>query len=119
MAVQLAPLISARHPSQLYQCVAESVVVGGALWWLWRRPRAAGVLTFSFLILYGIGRVLTEFVRLPDAHLAVQRVGGFSRGQWFSMLMVAIGITALIALTLRTHRNRALPRFGRNSPGTR
>lgn len=96
LASELAPLISARAPSQLLQGLAEGVLVLAVLWAVWARPRRAGVVTAWFLIVYGIGRVLTEFVRLPDAHLGSwQRVGGLSRGQWLSVLMVVVGSVLL------------------------
>lgn len=91
LAAALEPLVSVRHPSQLYQAFAEGVCLMVLLWMLWRVPRKPGVVTAWFLIAYGIGRVTTEFWRLPDAHLAVQRVMGLSRGQWLSVLMVAGG----------------------------
>lgn len=93
----LTPLLSARHPSQLYQAGAEGLVVGAAVWAAFaavgsRRP---GIVTAVFFIVYGVGRILTEFIRLPDAHLAVQRYAGFSRGQWLSVLMVLAGFGLL------------------------
>lgn len=95
---RLAPLISARHPSQLYQALAEGVVVGVALLIVWARPRRPGVVGAWFLIVYGVLRVATEVYRLPDADLAVQRFAGLSRGQWLSVLMVAAGGVALVVL---------------------
>jgi phosphatidylglycerol:prolipoprotein diacylglycerol transferase len=95
VAEQLAPLISARHPSQLYQALAEGLVLGVALLIIWRVPRAPGVIASWFLIIYGVLRVVTEFWRLPDAQLAVQRIGGLSRGQWLSVLMVVAGLALL------------------------
>lgn len=101
LARRLEPLIAARAPSQLLQALAEGVVVMAVLWAVWRTPRRPGVITALFLVVYGVGRVLTEFVRLPDAHLSVQRVLGMSRGQWLSVAMVVLG-----ALLLR-HARRA------------
>lgn len=95
IAEQLAPLISARHPSQLYQAFAEGIVLGIALLVIWRVPRAPGVIASWFLIVYGVLRVVTEFWRLPDAQLAVQRIAGLSRGQWLSVLMVVAGLALL------------------------
>jgi phosphatidylglycerol---prolipoprotein diacylglyceryl transferase len=89
VAAQLDPLISARHPSQLYQAFAEGIVLGVALLWVWRRPRTPGVIGACFLLFYGVLRVATEFVRLPDANLAVPRPAGLSRGQWLSVAMIA------------------------------
>lgn len=92
LAAKLDPLISARHPSQLYQGVSEGVFVGLVLWWIWRRPVRAGAITTAFLISYGIVRILTEFIRLPDAQLTVQRILGLSRGQWLSVAMIVAGL---------------------------
>jgi phosphatidylglycerol:prolipoprotein diacylglycerol transferase len=107
LASELSPLLSARYPSQLLQALAEGVILGAALWLIWARPRKPGVVGAWFLIIYGVLRVATEFVRLPDTHLEVQRVLGLSRGQWLSMLMVAIGLVALAML----RRSRA-PKVG-------
>lgn len=105
LARALEPLISVRHPSQLYQALAEGLILGLALWMVWRRPRKPGVVLGWFFIVYGIGRVATEFWRLPDAHLATQRIVGLSRGQWLSVLMVVAGIALLGWL----RRSRSLP----------
>lgn len=96
----LAPLISARHPSQLYQAVAEGIVVGAVLWLAFARRGPAGVISALFFIVYGAGRIATEFIRLPDAHLIVQRYAGLSRGQWLSALMILAGI-AMLAWAVR------------------
>jgi phosphatidylglycerol:prolipoprotein diacylglycerol transferase len=104
LVAKLSPLISHRHPSQLYQCFAESIVLGGILWLIWRRPRKPGVIAAWFMIVYGIGRIITEFWRLPDADLAVQRMIGFSRGQWLSVLMILVGS---VLLTVCSRRNVA------------
>ncbi|MBM4109589.1 MAG: prolipoprotein diacylglyceryl transferase [Phycisphaerae bacterium] len=95
---RLAPLISARHPSQLYQALAEGVVLGIALLVVWARPRTPGVVGAWFLVVYGVLRVATEMYRLPDADLTVQRFAGLSRGQWLSVLMVVAGGVALVVL---------------------
>ena len=92
LEAQLAPLLSARHPSQLYQAFAEGIVLGAALILIARRAHRPGVLTASFLVIYGVLRVITEFWRLPDDHLAVQRLAGLSRGQWLSVAMVVCGV---------------------------
>lgn len=102
LKAEITPLLSARHPSQFYQAFAEGVVVMLVLWWIWRRPRKPGVALAWFLIVYGIGRVATEFWRLPDAHLHLQRIAGLSRGQWLSVGMVAIGAVVLIWISLKS-----------------
>jgi phosphatidylglycerol:prolipoprotein diacylglycerol transferase len=101
LAEQLAPLISARHPSQLYQAFVEGVVLFVVLWVIWRKPRKPGVVGCWFLIVYGVGRIATEFWRLPDAHLAHERIMGMSRGQWLSAAMVGFGLVLLPILARR------------------
>jgi len=112
VAGRLEPLVSARHPSQFYQAFAEGLVTLAVVWWVFRRPRAPGVVSAWFLITYGIGRVVTEFWRLPDDHfggggffdLTSARPMGLSRGQWLSVLMVVIGVGLLVWVTRRAKR---------------
>jgi prolipoprotein diacylglyceryltransferase len=54
-----------------------------------------------YLNVYGLGRIATEFWRLPDAHLAHERLMGLSRGQWLSAAMVGIGAVLLPILARR------------------
>lgn len=107
IASRFAEVLNARHPSQLYQALAEGVGVGLVVWFIARKPRIPGVVGCWFMITYGILRVVTEFWRLPDAHLATQRPGGLSRGQWLSVLMVCVGVGLLARW-----RKRAEPKMG-------
>ncbi len=95
LARAIEPFISARHPSQLYQAFTDGVIVFAFTWFIARKPRLPGIVGCWFLISYGILRIITEFYRLPDAQLANQRIMGFSRGQWLSAAMVAVGFIAL------------------------
>lgn len=101
VAAKLEPVISARHPSQLYQAAAEGLLLGALLWAVWWRPRKPGVVGCWFLLGYGVLRVLTELIRLPDANLQVQRMLGLSRGQWLSVAMVVAGVVALAIVSRR------------------
>lgn len=92
-ASQLEPLIAARHPTQFYQAFAEGIVVGVVLWILWAKPRKPGVISAAFLLTYGLGRIATELVRLPDAQMS--RYVGLSMGQWLSVGMVTTGLALL------------------------
>ena len=96
LAAALRPLVSSRHPSQIYQAVAEGLIVGVLLWLIWARPRKPGVIAAWFLITYGVLRIATELIRLPDAQLAVQRYIGLSRGQWLSVGMIVVGAWVLV-----------------------
>ncbi len=111
LASNLAPLVSARHPSQLYQALAEGPLLMAIVWIAWRRPRRPGVISAWFLIAYGVLRIATEFWRLPDAHFAVGRPLGLSRGQWLSAAMVACGV-ALLVWVLRAARAKHWAREG-------
>lgn len=95
LAEALAPLISARHPSQLYQAMAEGALIFACLWVIWARARRPGVISAWFLMLYGAGRVLTELIRLPDANVWRPLIAGLSRGQWLSVLMIGTGAVTL------------------------
>lgn len=53
-----------------------------------------GILTSEFLILYGIFRIFVEIFREPDADL----ICGMSRGQFYSIFLIFIGIALRIFL---------------------
>lgn len=95
-AGDLKPLLASRHPSQIYQAVAEGLVLGAVVWLLWARPRRPGFIVAVWLMLYGVLRILTETVRLPDAQFDVGRPLGLSRGQWLSVLMTLCGLGLLV-----------------------
>lgn len=101
LAEALAPLISARAPSQLVQAACEGVVLAAVLWWVARVPRRPGVIGCWFVIAYGLMRMVTELVRLPDAHLEAAWVLGMTRGQWFSVAMVGVGVFFLAWIARR------------------
>lgn len=108
---ELRPLLSSRHPSQLYQMLTDGPILGGLLWLVWWRgrraggPRRDGIIGPTFLIGYGVLRVITEIWRLPDAQFGdAGRVYGLSRGQWLSVAMAAAGAALLIMRLARTRR---------------
>lgn len=94
LRVELEAMLNARHPSQLYQAFAEGLVVLVALALIWCTPRRPGVIAAWFLIVYGFGRIATEFYRLPDQ--GIRGVGPLSRGQVLSAVMVIAGTGLLI-----------------------
>ncbi|MBY0309119.1 MAG: prolipoprotein diacylglyceryl transferase [Phycisphaerales bacterium] len=93
---QLEPLVSARHPSQLYAALLEGLAVLAVVWIVAARPRKPGVVGGWWLLSYGVARIIDEYWRLPDAQFAEGRPLGLSRGQWFSTAMVAAGVVAVI-----------------------
>ena len=85
-----------RHPSQLYELLLEGVVLFVLLSWLRRWIRKPGILAASFLVLYGLFRILAELFRQPDAQLGFL-IGQVTMGQVLSALMVLAGIILLWA----------------------
>jgi phosphatidylglycerol:prolipoprotein diacylglycerol transferase len=94
----LRPILTPRHPSQLYEAFFEGIVLFAILWFVRTRMRQPnGVLTGLFFICYAIFRIVVETFREPDAAL----IAGFTRGQFFSFFLVAIGIAFIVAAKLR------------------
>jgi phosphatidylglycerol:prolipoprotein diacylglycerol transferase len=105
------PLHVPRHPSQLYEGVAEGIVLAGLLWLLDRLARETGwywdgLLTGAFLVGYALIRFGLEFTRQPDAQLGLVIFGRFSMGQLLSALMLSVGLLVLVLSRLRAARQR-------------
>jgi phosphatidylglycerol:prolipoprotein diacylglycerol transferase len=83
-----------RHPSQLYEAIAEGALLFALLAAAVLKTRAArhpGLLTGLFLIGYGIGRIVCELFREPDVFLGFI-AGGVTMGQLLSLPMVLLGL---------------------------
>jgi phosphatidylglycerol:prolipoprotein diacylglycerol transferase len=107
-----------RHPSQLYEAIAEGIVLFLVLWMVERRAVArgrycVGTLAAVFLIGYGMLRFLLEFTRQPDAQLGLV-LGPFSMGQLFSAGMVLAGC-ALLTFALSRRPRADAPFAGTRS----
>ncbi len=105
VAEQIGPLLNARHPSQLYQAFFEGVVLFVVLWAIAWKARKPGVIGAWFLIVYGAGRIFTEFYRLPDVGVS-GFIPGLSRGQSLSVLMVVAGIGLLAWVVAKSDQPR-------------
>jgi phosphatidylglycerol:prolipoprotein diacylglycerol transferase len=103
----LRSILTPRHPSQLYEAFFEGVVLFLTLWFVRTRMRQPnGVLTGLFFICYAIFRIVIENFREPDAPL----VGTFTRGQFLSFFLIAIGVGFMVAAKMR-------PTFPKKMPG--
>jgi phosphatidylglycerol:prolipoprotein diacylglycerol transferase len=80
-----------RHPSQLYEAFLEGPVMFLILWILGRKERPTGVISWSFIALYGLFRFSVEFFREPDRQLGFI-VEHFSMGQLLSFPMLLLGM---------------------------
>lgn len=105
VAEQVAPLLNARHPSQLYQAFFEGLLLLAVLWLVACKARKPGVIGAWFLIVYGIGRIFTEFYRLPDLGVG-GFIAGLSRGQSLSVLVVLAGFGLLIWVVTKSDQPR-------------
>ena len=99
-----------RHPSQLYEALAEGVLLAALLWsvyrWRARSPLVArrndGPYSALFLIGYGAARVVIELFREPDAQFRGPGdplgsvLGPMTMGQVLSMMMIVAGVILLV-----------------------
>ncbi len=98
VATALRSILTPRHPSQLYEAFFEGIVLFAMLWLVRTRTHQPnGVLTGLFFILYAIFRIVIEYFREPDAEL----IGAFTRGQFFSFFLIAIGVAFVAAAKMR------------------
>ena len=91
-----------RHPSQLYEAMAEGLLLFAFLGLLVRMGALYrhGLVSAWFLLGYGTARFLIEYTREPDAQLGLLW-WDLSAGQWLSVPMLVLG---LILLCLPTGR---------------
>jgi phosphatidylglycerol:prolipoprotein diacylglycerol transferase len=83
-----------RHPSQLYECLLEGVLLFLILWKLKNRPHPTGFMLGFFLIGYGIFRIIAELFREPDPQIGF--IGVLTMGQLLSIGMIVAGILVLL-----------------------
>jgi phosphatidylglycerol:prolipoprotein diacylglycerol transferase len=94
----LRTILTPRHPSQLYEAFFEGIVLFVILWIVRTRTRAPnGLLIGLFFICYAIFRIVVENFREPDATL----IAGFTRGQFLSFFLIAIGIAFIVAAKMK------------------
>jgi len=125
----IRPLVPLRHPSQLYEALAEGVLLASVLWLLHagraRRTTSgpttrSGLYAGTFLVGYAIARITIEQFRQPDAQF--QRpgnplgtvLGPLTMGQVLSgvMLLVGLGLLVYVAGPSVARRRGQSPRSG-------
>ena len=98
VAATLRSILPPRHPSQLYEAFFEGIVLFASLWLVRTRTRQPnGMLMGLFFTCYAIFRIVIEYFREPDATL----IGHFTRGQFFSFFLIAIGLGFMVAAKMR------------------
>lgn len=104
IAGALRPILTPRHPSQLYEALLEGVALFAILWFVRTRMRQPnGVITGLFFICYSIFRIIVENFREPDASM----IGIFTRGQFFSFFLLLLGIAFIVVAKRRPVYPRA------------
>ena len=87
-----------RHPSQIYEALLEGLILFFILNYLLRKKIFNhGSISFLFLILYGIFRIISEQFRLPDEHIGYI-FGNLSMGSVLSIIMIFFGTLFLSKL---------------------
>ncbi len=81
-----------RHPSQLYEAVTEGIIVFIIMYAIRKRKTFHGQLISIYLILYGIARFSAEMYRAPDPQIGYVYSDWMTKGQQFSLIMIAFGI---------------------------
>ncbi len=84
-------VIVPRHPSQLYECLLEGVLLFIVLWLYSQKQRLIGKVSGLFLAGYALSRFIVEFFREPDAHMGFIGLG-LTMGQWLCVPMILFGV---------------------------
>ena len=89
-----------RHPSQLYEAFLEGIVLFVLINFLFLKKNFNyGLISFLFLIFYGIFRIISEFYREPDKHIGY--IFDFiSLGSLLSVGMMIFAILFILKINL-------------------
>lgn len=83
------------HPTPIYEFI-QSVIILAILWPLRKKGFPSGTIFWLYLILSGVARFVVEFWRVNPA------VGlGITEAQWFSVILIALGIWQIARLRPR------------------
>lgn len=81
-----------RHPSPLYECLMEGLLLFLILWSYSTKVRAKGATSALFLIFYGLFRIIAECFRQPDVQLGFLAFDWVTMGQLLSIPMILFGL---------------------------
>ncbi len=89
-----------RHPSQLYEAFLEGIVLFILINFLFLKKNFNyGLISFLFLIFYGIFRIVSEFYREPDKHIGYM-FDFISLGSLLSVGMIIFAILFILKIDL-------------------
>ncbi|MHC4077545.1 MAG: prolipoprotein diacylglyceryl transferase [Planctomycetota bacterium] len=103
---KIMPGVPLRHPSQIYEGLAEGALLGLVLWFLIKKAGGklrTGTYSVIFLLGYGVARFFLESYREPDRHMGFMLFGWMTMGQ---ILCAAMAVAALLVLWFRRGRGR-------------
>ena len=95
-----------RHPSPIYQCLVDGVLVFLILWPFARKARPRLAVGALFTLLYGCARFFTEYFRVPDWEIDVAGIP-ITSGQMLSLPMI-IAALVMLAWAYKQPGNRAV-----------
>ncbi|HZE52247.1 MAG TPA: prolipoprotein diacylglyceryl transferase [Bradyrhizobium sp.] len=86
-----------RHPSQLYEATLEGIVLFAILAVMIRMGalKRPGLILGSFITIYGVARIISEFFREPDPQLGFLW-GGLTMGMLLSIPMIIAGTIIIV-----------------------
>jgi phosphatidylglycerol---prolipoprotein diacylglyceryl transferase len=98
-----------RHPSQLYEAGLEGIVLFTILAVMIRMGalKRPGLVLGSFILIYGIARIIGEHFREPDPQLGFLW-GGLTMGMLLSVPMVIVG-TIMVVMAWRRRAPQPVP----------
>ncbi len=100
IAAIVEPLLTPRHPSQIYASMLEGALLFIILLLIWRKARKPGIIAGCFGVLYAVVRIFDEMFRMPDIELGLEWLN-LSRGQWLSIIMLSIAVACLLYWQVR------------------
>jgi phosphatidylglycerol:prolipoprotein diacylglycerol transferase len=96
-----------RHPSQLYEAGLEGILLFAVLAVMVRMGalKRPGLILGSFIAIYGLARIISEFFREPDAQLGFLW-GGLTMGMLLSVPMIIAGAILIVMAWRRETREQ-------------
>ncbi len=95
-----------RYPSQLVESL-KNILIFTVLWNIRNRKLPKGFLFWTFVTMYGFLRFFIEFIRQPDPQLGFV-IGPFTMGQVLCSVMILVGGTMLVRLTVKSRKRKTL-----------
>ena len=87
-----------RHPTQLYEALAEGLLLFIIMWRLRKKPFKDGMMVGFFLLFYGIFRFIIEFFKEPDPQIGFL-LTYFTMGQILCIAQIAAGVVLIFYLS--------------------